>query len=94
MVVAKRQRKRKAHKNGTKQNPRTGVRTSGETNLHRPNLHRQAQGGEERRQMYKRRPRWTGACPHASRVYYPLRNKALSCNTGLPFQIFAVARQN
>ena len=35
MVVTKRQRKEKKktteHKNGTKENPRTGVRTSGET---------------------------------------------------------------
>ena len=29
-MVAKRQRKGKACKNGTKENPRTGVRTSGE----------------------------------------------------------------
>ena len=32
MVVAKRQRKRKAQENGTKENPRTEVRTSGEAN--------------------------------------------------------------
>ena len=32
MVVAKRQRKGKARENGTKENPRTGVRISGETN--------------------------------------------------------------
>ena len=32
MAVAKRQRKGKAHENGTKENPWTGVRTSGETN--------------------------------------------------------------
>ena len=32
MVVAKRQRKGKAHKNETKENLRTGARTSGETN--------------------------------------------------------------
>jgi len=30
--VAKRQRQEKAHKNGTEENPRTEVRTSGETN--------------------------------------------------------------
>ena len=30
MVVAKRQRQGKAHKNGTKEGLRTGVRTSGE----------------------------------------------------------------
>ena len=32
MAVAKRQRKEKAHKNRTKEVPRTGVRTSGEAN--------------------------------------------------------------
>ena len=32
MALAKRQRNEKVHKNGTKENPRTGVRTSGETN--------------------------------------------------------------
>ena len=36
MVVSKRQRKRKACKNGTKENPRIGVRTSGETNTPPP----------------------------------------------------------
>jgi len=33
MAVAKRQRKEKAHKNRTKENPWTGVTTSGETNM-------------------------------------------------------------
>ena len=32
MAVAKRQRKGKAHENGTKENPKMGMRTSGETN--------------------------------------------------------------
>ena len=32
MAVAKRQRKEETGENGTKENPRTGVRTSGETN--------------------------------------------------------------
>ena len=32
MAVAKRQRKGKAHENETKENPRTGVRTSDEAN--------------------------------------------------------------
>ena len=36
MAVVKRQRKEKAHKNGTKENPRTGERTSGETNTALP----------------------------------------------------------
>ena len=52
MVVAKRQRKGKAHENGTKGNPRTRVRTSGETNMPRcgqPHLHRAGSGG--RRQI-------------------------------------------
>ena len=31
MTVTKRQRKEKTHENGTKENLRTGVRTSGET---------------------------------------------------------------
>ena len=33
MVMAKRQRKGKARENGIKENPRTGVRTSDETNM-------------------------------------------------------------
>ena len=33
MAVAKRQRKGKGHENGAKENPWTGVRTSGETNM-------------------------------------------------------------
>jgi hypothetical protein len=32
MAIAKRQRKEETCENGTKGNPRTGVRTSGETN--------------------------------------------------------------
>jgi len=32
MAVVERQRKEKAHENATKENPRTGERTSGETN--------------------------------------------------------------
>ena len=47
MAVAKRQRKEKACKNGTKENPRTKVRTSGETNSPsgQPNLHKAGSGG-------------------------------------------------
>ena len=47
MAVAKRQKKGKVHKNRTKENPRTGVRTSGETNSPpgQPNLHRAGSGG-------------------------------------------------
>ena len=50
MVVAKRQRKGKAHENGTKGNPWTRVRTSGETNspLGQPNLHRAGSGGGDK----------------------------------------------
>ena len=55
--MAKRQIKGKAHKNGTKENLWTGVRTSGETNtlpswLAQFSLGRLKVG---RRQMYKRR---------------------------------------
>ena len=50
IVVAKRQRKGKAHENGTKENLRTRVRTSGETNspLGQPNLHRAGSGGGDK----------------------------------------------
>ena len=104
MMVAKRQRKGKVHKNGTKENPWTRVRTSGETKhatfLASPICIGQAQGGGDK--MYKKRkPRWMealplgSACPHASRVYFPLLGQIkLSCNSGTPFQIFAMARQN
>ena len=79
MVVAKRQRKGKTHKNGTKENPWTSVRTSGETKhatfLASPIFTGQAQWGS--RQTYKKRkPRWIEASPlgsahpYASRVYY------------------------
>ena len=50
MVVAKRQRKEKACESGTKENPRTRVRTSDETNSppSQPNLHRAgSRWGEE-----------------------------------------------
>ena len=47
MAVAKRQRKGKAHENGTKENPKMGMRTSGETNSPPgyPTLHRAGSGG-------------------------------------------------
>ena len=54
MVVAKRQRKRKVHENGTKENLRKGVRTSGETNSAPPplpgesNLHRAGSRGGDK----------------------------------------------
>ena len=50
MAVAKSQRKEKACKNGTKENPRTKVRTSGETNSPsgQPNLHRAGSGGGDK----------------------------------------------
>ena len=55
MAVAKRQRKEKACKNGTKENPRTRVRTSGETNSPpgQPNLH-MAGSGEGGKKKKKR----------------------------------------
>ena len=55
MAVAKRKRKEKACKNGTKENPRTRVRTSGETNSPpgQPNLNRADSGGGEK--AYKKR---------------------------------------
>ena len=78
MAVAKRQRKGKAHENGTKENPKMGMRTSGETNSPpgQPSLHRTGSGGGDN--SYKKRSKdepplfsyvpW----PHASTVYYPL----------------------
>lgn len=53
MVVAKRQRKRKDHENGTKENLRKGVRTSHETNSTPPlpgesNLHRAGSRGGDK----------------------------------------------
>ena len=46
MALAKRQRKEKAHENGTKENLRTGVRTSDETNNPpgQPRLHTAGSG--------------------------------------------------
>ena len=52
MVVAKRQKRKKARESGTRENPWTGVRTSGETNMRlfgHPNLHRAGSRGGERR---------------------------------------------
>ena len=50
MAVAKRQRKEETGENGTKENPRTGVRTSGETNSPpgQPNLHGAGSGGGDK----------------------------------------------
>ena len=79
MMVAKRQRKGKVHKNGTKENPWTRVRTSGETKhatfLASPICIGQAQGGGDKTYK-KRKPRQIEASPlglahtHASRVYF------------------------
>ena len=77
MVVAKRQRLRKARENGTKDNWWTGVRTSGETNTPPSWLARFASSRlkEGRRQICKRRkPRqieaslFGSARPHTLRV--------------------------
>ena len=77
MAVAKRQRKGKAHENGTKEKPKVGMRTSGETNSPPgyPTLPRAGSGGGG--SSYKKRSQdepplflyvvW----PHASTVYYP-----------------------
>ena len=55
MAMAKRQRRGKVPENGIKENPRTQVRTSGETNSPpgQPNLHRAGsiRGGDK---MYKK----------------------------------------
>ena len=76
-MVAKRQRKGKACKNGTKENPQTSVRTSGETNMPPSWLAQFVQGrisGEET----KRIKRGSQDSPlgsvhsHSWRVYYPL----------------------
>ena len=77
MTVTKRQRKEKTRENGTKENLRTGVRTSGETKCStgQPNLHRAGSGGGEK--TYKKdEPRLSLsplglAHPHTSRMYYP-----------------------
>ena len=81
MAVAKRQRKGKACENGTKENPGTKVRPSGETNTPpscgQPNLHRAGSVGEETKHK-KRKPRQIEVSPlgsahhHTSRVYYAL----------------------
>ena len=67
MVVAKRQKRRKTHENGARENPWTRVRTSGETNMPlfgQLNLHSVGSRGGGRRQTYKRRkPRQIEAFP-------------------------------
>ena len=75
MVVAKRQKK----ENGTKENLRTRVRTSGETKSPPgyPNLCRAGSGGGERKHI-KRGTKiepfssFVSACTHAWRMYFPL----------------------
>ena len=57
MAVAKRQRKGKACKNRTKENPRNRVRTSGEQIhplLGQPNLHQAGQRQEEDKHIKRR----------------------------------------
>ena len=80
MAVAKRQRKENACENGTKENPRTRVRTSGEkTALLASPICKVQAGPAGRTEMNKRRkPRRTEASPlgsHVSRMYYPLLAK-------------------
>ena len=55
MVVAKRQRKEKSHKNGTKENPKTRVRTSGETKTLLAILIHKGQAKGEEKKTYKKR---------------------------------------
>ena len=102
MVVAKRQRKENAPQNGTKVNLRTRVRISGETNSPPgwPSLHRaDAEGGDKwikGGSQDRLRPLlwgWPALTPRGC-TFLCLLNKTLRCNIGLPFQIFAVLRQN
>ena len=80
MVVDKKTKKGKGHKNRTKEGQRTGVRTSGKTNSPPgyPNLQRAGSEGGERH--IKRGAKielgslfapFGSACPHASRMYFP-----------------------
>ena len=89
MEVAK--RKEKACKNGTKENPRTRVRTSGEKNSPpgQPNYTGQAQGEEPKR--IKRGASLSPLLFLGQPTLMPCQIK-LSCNTGPLFQIFAVVR--
>ena len=103
MVVAKKQRKGKACKNGTKENLWTGGRRSGETNSPLSWLVQFAQGrlsGKETKRIKREsqdglRPLFWGwpalTPPECTSPCLP--NKTLSCNTGLPFQIFVAVRQ-
>ena len=55
MVVAKRQRKEKAHKNGTKENSRTRVSTTGETDLLASPIYIGQAQRKETKKKYKKR---------------------------------------
>ena len=81
MAVAKRQKKEKAHKNGTKKNPWIRMRTSGEANTPHFWLAKFAWGrlmGWRIQTCTRRKLRQIEASPlgsahpHTSRVYYPL----------------------
>ena len=85
MAVATRQRRGKVHENRTKEGPKSQMRTSGETTalLAIPMYIGQAQG---RRKYIKRGAKieplasllfasFGLACPHASRMYFPLLAK-------------------
>ena len=71
MVMAKQQKKEKARRNGTEENPWTGLRTSGETKMP-PSwlalicIGQAQQGGDKT--YKKRKPRGI----EALRLYYPL----------------------
>ena len=90
MVVAKRQGREKPT-NRSKEGLRTGGRTSGRTNRTPgwPNLHRAVQGEEKTYKKRSQRAgasslspllsvfftSFGSACPHASRMYFPLFSK-------------------
>ena len=92
MLMAKRQRKRKALKNGTKENPRTEVRTSvkqtrrllGQLSLHRAGSRRggdrRVKGGSQAGLGPLLRG-WPALTPLGCSILC-LPNKALSCSTG------------
>ena len=86
MAVAKRQKKEKAHKNGTRENLRTRVRTQVKQTalLASPIYTGQAQAEEE--SHIKRRDKigplvsllfqsFGSTCPHTSSMYFPLLAK-------------------
>ena len=73
MALARRQRKGKACENRTKENPWTGVRTSGETNTPPSWLDQFAQVRLRKEETRQSEASCLGLDrPHALRVYFPL----------------------